>query len=187
VEGALLLYEKLCANLEGLGYVPNPKDRCVFNKTVNGEQITLLVYVDDILILASQAGIDHFKDEFKKLWPEITEKNGPVIGHLGMEIDSSESGKCKLSMGRHTDKNPRVLDSNARSCEERRRIERQAIQISHNALRSRDFRGRELPAAGKKDERALSLNSDGDFLRRETSATRNSGRDLLSHDSSTIA
>ena len=46
------LYDKLRETLEKNGYVVDEMDLCVFNRTVNGKQTTLLVHVDNILCLA---------------------------------------------------------------------------------------------------------------------------------------
>jgi hypothetical protein len=48
IQSARLWYDKLRSVLEKNGFKANDIDQCVFNKTVNGEQITLIVYVDDI-------------------------------------------------------------------------------------------------------------------------------------------
>lgn len=35
-----------------MGFPPNPVDPCVLNKTIDGKQCTLSVFVDDILALS---------------------------------------------------------------------------------------------------------------------------------------
>ena len=104
VVGALALYQKLCGDLESLGFRRSSKDSCVFNREKDGELETLLVYVDDILILMSQEGIERFITEFRAKWPEITVQMGPKVGHLGVEIDMSVPGKVSLMMTKHLNK-----------------------------------------------------------------------------------
>jgi len=104
VVGALALYQKLCSDLESLGFKRSSKDGCVFNRERDGELETLLVFVDDILIIMSEEGIDRFLGEFQTKWKEITVKRGPKIGHLGVEIDMSSPGKCSLMMTKHLNK-----------------------------------------------------------------------------------
>jgi hypothetical protein len=41
LRSALLLYKKLDADREGDGFVNNPYDTCVANKTINGNQMTV--------------------------------------------------------------------------------------------------------------------------------------------------
>ena len=45
---ALLWYNKFKLKLEGHGFIFNPYDPCVANKTVNDKQQTIIFHVDDI-------------------------------------------------------------------------------------------------------------------------------------------
>ena len=45
---ALLFYQKFCNSLLSKGFVKNPYyDRCVWNKDINGKQLTIVFHVDD--------------------------------------------------------------------------------------------------------------------------------------------
>ena len=46
--GAILFYQKLSGQLYEWGYTQNPYDPCTFNKTVNGQQLTIQFHVDDL-------------------------------------------------------------------------------------------------------------------------------------------
>ena len=48
--GAILFYEKLAVQLHDWGYIMNPYDTCTFNMMVNGKQITVQFFVDDLHI-----------------------------------------------------------------------------------------------------------------------------------------
>jgi hypothetical protein len=48
LRSALLFYKKLLKDLEDRGFVVNPYDPCVANKTVNGKQFTITWHVDDL-------------------------------------------------------------------------------------------------------------------------------------------
>jgi len=48
VQSAKLWYETITGVLKG--YTPNPMDPCVWNKVVGGDQITIVIYVDDLAI-----------------------------------------------------------------------------------------------------------------------------------------
>ena len=48
--GAILFYEKLAVQLHEWGYIMNPYDACTFNKMVNGKQITVQFFVDNLHI-----------------------------------------------------------------------------------------------------------------------------------------
>jgi hypothetical protein len=96
LESAELWYEELFGTFTNIaGYTRNPLDRCIYNKMVPSDdnpnvqcQSTILVYVDDILILCkSQKEIEtvtqHLKDAYKK----ITIEDGPIINYLGMVLN----------------------------------------------------------------------------------------------------
>ena len=57
IESAKLWYNLLKSSLEENGFTANPCDPCVFNKTVNGVQITVLIYVDDLLLTCVDSSI----------------------------------------------------------------------------------------------------------------------------------
>jgi hypothetical protein len=48
LRSALLFYKKLLRDLEGRGFVVNPYDPCVANKTINSKQFTITWHVDDL-------------------------------------------------------------------------------------------------------------------------------------------
>ena len=52
--------------VEKMGFKPNPKDPCVFNRVIDGRQTTVIVFVDDILATASNDNdLVAFTKEFK--------------------------------------------------------------------------------------------------------------------------
>jgi len=50
IQSAKLWYDKITGVLERDGYTPNVMDQCVWNKIVDGNQITIVIYVDDLAI-----------------------------------------------------------------------------------------------------------------------------------------
>ncbi len=46
----MLYYRKFLSSLEKRGFVMNPYDPCVWNKTIKGKQITICFHVDDCKI-----------------------------------------------------------------------------------------------------------------------------------------
>ena len=46
---AILWYQKFRKDLEGIGFVFNPYDPCVANRTINGKQQTIRFHVDDLM------------------------------------------------------------------------------------------------------------------------------------------
>ena len=88
-ESAKLWYEHLRRSLESLGFTVNPYDVCVFNKICSGtgKQITVAVYVDDLLITSeSLEDINNFIEELIRIYKNVTVKEDSNLGYLGMEI-----------------------------------------------------------------------------------------------------
>ena len=50
MQAAILFYRKLESDLEGYGFEINPYDPCVANTMINGNQMTILWHVDDIMV-----------------------------------------------------------------------------------------------------------------------------------------
>lgn len=98
------LHRELKATLvQKMGFIVNPKDPCVYNIMYRGEQISVMVYVDDILVTgASDAALAAFTQEFRKHHPEVTEKTGLQMDYLGMRLDLSVDGECSISMEGYT-------------------------------------------------------------------------------------
>ena len=87
VQSSKLWYNKLCEVLVNLGFVANPYDSCVFNKTVAGEQITVGFHVDDLLITCrSDAIIDDFESQLKQSFAEVTFARGDEHSFLSMNV-----------------------------------------------------------------------------------------------------
>lgn len=86
--------------LNGLGFVVNPIDPCVFNFTTkNGMQLTLLFHVDDLLVTSiDEKLIEWFKEKLTNEFKEIKEQNGDKLVYLGMLFDKNNDGSIKVSM-----------------------------------------------------------------------------------------
>jgi hypothetical protein len=102
MQAALLFWKKLSGYLEKNGFVANPYDTCVMNKTINGKQMTIAWHVDDLKIShVDMSAIEHviekLDSEFGKEAP-LTVTRGKVHEYLGMTIDFSDPGKVVFSM-----------------------------------------------------------------------------------------
>jgi hypothetical protein len=100
IESANLWYKNISATLIGGGYVSNPVDPCVFNKTgPTGTQCTLALHVDDILATSADAAlIEEFVDLIHRTYHQYTVQEGPVLGHLGMTLDYRVPGQVSITM-----------------------------------------------------------------------------------------
>jgi hypothetical protein len=99
VESALLLFEKVTETLLGAGFVPNPYDECVFNKGTGDDQVTVVLYVDDIMVTScNRAGIDELLAQIKEAFGTVQVHEGLVHNYLGMTFDFSKEGACTIKM-----------------------------------------------------------------------------------------
>jgi hypothetical protein len=103
VQASRLFWERLSTFLvEDNGFERNPYDFCVVNKIVDGKQMTIVWYVDDLKIShvdPSVVGnmIDVLKAEFgQKL--DLTVRRGKIHEYLGLRLDFSNRGKVVMTM-----------------------------------------------------------------------------------------
>ena len=104
VESARLWYNHLHRELVADGYVQNPIDICVFNKTVNGVQCTVCVHVDDLLFTSiDESIIEGTLQHLISVYKDVTVHRGAIQQYLGMLLDFSQRGKCFVTMPKFTD------------------------------------------------------------------------------------
>jgi hypothetical protein len=99
IDSGKLWYELFKDFAVSQGYLPNSCEPCVFNKVINGNQVTFALHVDDLLITsvdekAIDLTIGLFRDRFK----EMSVKDGPVVPYTGMSMDFTNEGEVKISM-----------------------------------------------------------------------------------------
>ena len=105
LQSARLWFELLVKELMEFGYVQNAVDPCVLNKTVGDKQSTLLLHVDDIMVLSqieseTTALYAHLQSKFGK----VTLHEGDKHNYLGMTFDFSVIGRVTVTMlGYETD------------------------------------------------------------------------------------
>jgi hypothetical protein len=98
VQSAKLWYEKLTGVLKTLGFSANPVDACVMNKTIEGRQLTLTIYVDDILAMSeSEDDLKWLESELKTSFDEVSSELSQDFSYLGMHI-KVENGSAEISM-----------------------------------------------------------------------------------------
>jgi hypothetical protein len=81
MRAALLFWKKLSSHLVTLGFVINPYDWCVANKTIDGHQCTILWHVDNLKISHMDAKVNTniiklIDDEFGKEAPLTHQRLG---------------------------------------------------------------------------------------------------------------
>jgi hypothetical protein len=101
VQSAKIWYEHLRDVLLSFDFIKNEYDNCVFNKTVNGAQITVVVYVDDILITCkNKLLVEDVINKFKMSFKEVKVSDFDDYEYLGFEVKSDEN-VMKLSMQKY--------------------------------------------------------------------------------------
>jgi len=107
LQAALLFWQDLTKTLTDWGFIVNPYDRCVANKTVNGSQCTVLWHVDDLKISHKDKDVvnevlDYLSKRYGKEAP-LTVNRGKTHRYLGMMLDYSMSGKVQINMSDYID------------------------------------------------------------------------------------
>jgi len=97
VQASKLWLNKLTKVLRREGYEHSPADPCVMRRIVGEKVFLLLIYVDDILILADAAEIDRMEKVFLKEFTWITIERNNKLSYLGMLV-SLEEGTATIDM-----------------------------------------------------------------------------------------
>lgn len=86
VQASKLWYNKLTRFLRSLGYEQSPTDPCIMRKIENGQVFLLVIYVDDILVLANTEEMECVKQAFITEFQWITMEVGNGHSYLGMHV-----------------------------------------------------------------------------------------------------
>jgi hypothetical protein len=104
VQAALLWYKKLKGVLMADGFVPNPYDACLFNKVVDGEQITVCFHVDDLLVTCvSEPLLDSVVAHLNENFANLTVNKSRQHSYLAMNI-VEENDSINVDMTAYIDK-----------------------------------------------------------------------------------
>jgi Reverse transcriptase (RNA-dependent DNA polymerase) len=104
VESARLWYDNISTLLKSIGFVQNLRDRCVFNMVVREAQVTVCIYVDDLIITCTKPDvIDEVLTKLSEEYVDITVHRGDIHSYLGQTFDFSIGGKVKITMSGYVD------------------------------------------------------------------------------------
>lgn len=100
LEAAQLWNEHFAKRMTSAGYSNSVLEPCVWKKGDASSWIVVLIYVDDGLVVASD---DNQMSEFKQHMQDWFGKGarftpGPIINYVGMVLDFSKPGVCRVSM-----------------------------------------------------------------------------------------
>lgn len=102
LQSALRFWQQVSADLDEMGFTPNPYDSCIANRMVNGKQQTIGWHVDDFVMThedpaVNDATITWFNNKYGSITP-VTVHRGLVHEYLGMTLDFTQPGKVKILM-----------------------------------------------------------------------------------------
>ena len=89
-DASKLWHDLVDDTMTGNGYTQNPYDRCCYNKSVDGVQITVLLHVDDFLITSkSENALLQAKEMLLSAFDKVTFHEGEAQNYLKMKFDFS--------------------------------------------------------------------------------------------------
>ena len=102
IEASVLWYLLLMEILAQIGFSPNPKEPCVLNMTRENCQITVGVYVDDLLCTSkSTENLIWLANYLQSAFDGITVHTGKKHNFLGRTIEFFPEGIAKITMEKH--------------------------------------------------------------------------------------
>jgi hypothetical protein len=88
LEASKLWFDHITATLTQYGLKPNPSGECVFNVTIDGEELTVLLYVDDLFTTCtSKKLLQHFIKYIQDKYKDTTVHYGYIHNYLGMTFE----------------------------------------------------------------------------------------------------
>jgi hypothetical protein len=88
IESSQLWYENLSAKLKSIGFLPNERDPCVFNKVLRRTQLTVAIYVDDIFCsCVDEDALEWLANELTMEYKELAVHRGGLHSYLGHTLD----------------------------------------------------------------------------------------------------
>jgi hypothetical protein len=104
VESGKLWNEEISKQLKIMGYEQNPYEECIFNKIVRGKQLTIALFVDDMMATCEDAqAIADDVTTLRARYKEVALHEGVQHSYLGINFDFSTPGSVKLTMGGYID------------------------------------------------------------------------------------
>ena len=96
---ALLLHKKPVTDRVDYGFETNEYYPCVANNTVNGSQMKVFWYVDDLKVShKDKFEITRFATYLNDIYGWLWASHGKVHNYLGMTLDYSDKGKLQVLM-----------------------------------------------------------------------------------------
>lgn len=104
VQSSRLWYETMSETLHAAGFRANDYDRCLVHKGERGDQISICLHVDDLLVTStSQRRTDELLSALRARFREVKVRQGAENGYLGMRLTTAED-KLTVDMVAYIDK-----------------------------------------------------------------------------------
>ena len=88
IKSARLWNDEISSMLISLGFTANPRDRCIFNKIVRGSQMTIVVYVDDLMITSmDNDAVRDTETRLRSAYGQFRTTTGKELTYLGCTWD----------------------------------------------------------------------------------------------------
>ena len=85
------------------GFTVNTYDPCVVTKMIRGKQMTICWHVDDLKIShRRKAEVQKIGHWLRSIYGNISVSHGDKHTYLGMDLDYSDKGKCRITMSGYT-------------------------------------------------------------------------------------
>ena len=98
IEFAKIWYNEIAGTLRSNGFTANPRDICVFNKDVKGNQFTILVYVDDLkMTCVDKKAVLDMEKILLKTYGQFRTTQERVLPYLGCMWDYTEPRFVKVT------------------------------------------------------------------------------------------
>ena len=102
IESAKLWYECLREYLISLSFTTTEADQCVFTRVRDAKVLIVLLYVDDLFLLApDDAAIDDLISELQLRFPDVKYTRGNEQNYIGMAITYTADGNVHVSMPKY--------------------------------------------------------------------------------------
>ena len=110
LESGKLLFDAVRKTLLDAGFTQNPYDQCVFNRGPLASQTTVCLYVDDLMITGvNSTDVENVVDLITGVYKTVKVNRGKLHSYLGMTLDFSKDGDCKITMDGYVDEVLRFL------------------------------------------------------------------------------
>ena len=106
LKAAFLFYKKLSNDLVEQGFSINPYDICVANKIINGHQMTVVWYVDNMkishkILQEVSVVIEDLKAKCQDEIGKIKVSRGKIHDYLGTTLDYRNPGEVNIDMAEY--------------------------------------------------------------------------------------